>query len=237
MIGFLTYQKMKEMLKHVIKLLLLVLSILLISCKKELTVQQQKDELIKKRNLYFSYSKKLIGDKQYYTIYKKANDTIVNWVSNNLKGYQWKTYPLDSLLCFNSEKNKFFGAILRRCEEEGCVQDYIVNFYGAKVKGQWYYFRGPLLVLPREYYQENIHKPLSLALMKQIAIEEIFSGYLIEIPSNNTSNSVKYKINNREFIDMEARNRDGTFGQYSKTFEDEVLRAVNDNWKEKIDSQ
>jgi hypothetical protein len=102
--GFLIYQKMKAMLNQGIKLLLLIMSFLLISCKKELTEKQKDEELIKKRELYLSYSKRLMGDKQYNLIYESANDTIANWMSNNLKGYLWMPYQLDSLFCFNLEK-------------------------------------------------------------------------------------------------------------------------------------
>jgi hypothetical protein len=240
--GYLFYQKTKEMLKQGTRILL-VLLVLLISCKRELTkeeeVQIEKERLekaCKKRAIYIAYSKKLIGEKEYDAVYKKANDTIENWVVNNLKCYIFKPYQLDSLLCFNSKKDNFFGALLIPCYEKKCVQDDIKFFYGVKIKEKWYFFRGSTLVLPREYYQDDIHKPLSFEKMKQIAIEEIFSGYLIEERSVNGSNKVKYKINEREFIDMESRNRDGTFGQYSKTFEEEVLREVNDNWKKKADS-
>ncbi|WP_139174294.1 hypothetical protein [Flavobacterium frigoris] len=221
-----------------IKIVFLIVPFLLFSCKKELTDEQNNENLGKKREQYFSYSKKLTGDKEYFSIYKKANDTIANWVSNNLKGYQWKSYPLDSLLCFNKQKNRFYSVILRRCQEKGCVQDYIVDFYGVKIKGEWYFFRGSLLVLPREYYQEDIHTPLSLEKMKKIAVQNVFSGYLIELSSATNSNKVQYKINDSKFINMERINTDGTFGScYNcKTFDEYVIYMVNKNWKERIES-
>lgn len=230
------------MLYRETKIFLLVLSLLLVSCKRELTKEQQAEkakkeaeETSKKRMLYFSYSKKLIGEKEYYKIYKEANDTIENWVVNNLKCYIFKPYQLDSLLCFNLKKDKFFGALLIPCYEKKCVQDDIKFFYGAKIKAKWYFSRGPTIVLPREYYQDDIHKPLSFEKMKQIAIDEIFSGYLIEIPSNDTFKKGTYKITDSEFIRMEARNgNDGTFGSCSncKTFEEYAIYLVNLNWKQ-----
>jgi hypothetical protein len=95
-----------------------------------------------------------------------------------------------------------------------------------------------MLALPREYYQDDIHTPLSFEKMKQIAIEEIFSGYLIEEPSDNDAKKMKYRINERPFISMENRSQDGTFGscQDCKTFEEYVIYLINDNWKNRADS-
>ena len=117
--------------------------------------------------------------------------------------------------------------------------DNVEYFYGAKIKEVWYFFEGATVYLPRNYYQDDIHKPFNLALMKQIAIEEIFNGYLVEIPSDNTSNKIKYRINDHRFISMENRNGDeGTFGNClsCKTFNEYVIYLVNNNWKDKMDS-
>jgi hypothetical protein len=221
-----------------IKIVFLIVPFLLFSCKKELTDEQKKEELIKKRELYFSYSKTLTKDKEYFSIYKKANDTIANWVTNGLEISIIKPFLLDSLLCFNQQKNRFYGVVFQQTIRKGAVQDYIVDFYGVKIKGEWYFFRGSTLVLPREYYQEDIHTPLSLEKMKKIAVQNVFSGYLIETPSATNSNKVQYKINDSKFINMENSNNDGTFGScYNcKTFDEYVIYMVNKNWKNKIDS-
>ncbi|SER82507.1 hypothetical protein [Flavobacterium frigoris] len=221
-----------------IKIVFLIVPFLLFSCKKELTEEQKKEELIKKREQYFYSSKKLTGDKEYFSIYKKANDTIANWVTNGLEISIIKPFLLDSLLCFNQQKNRFYGVVFQQTIRKGAVQDYIVDFYGVKIKGEWYFFRGSTLVLPREYYQEDIHTPLSLEKMKQIAVQNVFSGYLIETPSATNSNKVKYKINDSKFINMENRNNDGTFAScYNcKTFDEFVIYRVNKNWKERIES-
>ena len=73
--------------------------------------------------------------------------------------------------------------------------------------------------------------------MKQIAVKESFSGCLIEVSSDNSSEEKKkYKINNKIFIDMESKNRDGTFGGGGNTFEEMVLRIVNENWRGERDT-
>jgi hypothetical protein len=243
--GFLINQKTMAMLNRGISLLLLVMSILLISCKKEWTKEEiaqiekeRSEKAMKKRADYFSYSKKLMGEKEYFSIYKKANDTIANWVANKLEHFLCTSYQVDSLLCFNRDKNRLRGAFLERYEMEIVVNDCIRYFYGVKINGKWYFYIGELLALPREYYQDDIHKPLSFEKMKEIAIEEILSGYLIEETSDNDPKKMKYRINERPFISMEYRNRDGTFGscQDCKTFEEYVIYLINDNWKNRADS-
>jgi hypothetical protein len=66
-------------------------------------------------------------------------------------------------------------------------------------------------------------------MLKQIAIEGIYNGYLL-IPSATNSNKVQYKINNSAFINMENRNNDGTFASCydCKTFDEFVIYRVND---------
>lgn len=233
-----------DMLNRGIKIVLVSLSLFLCSCKdKEMTKEElkqfdkeQMEKANRKREVYFNYSKALIGEKEYYKIYNAAKDTVMNWTNNNLSYttmYQ-SSLILDSLICFNKEKNKCVLALGYNLEAKE-NHDGIDYFYGAKIKYQWYFFRGAHITLPRDYYQDDVHKPLSLALMKQIAIKEIFSGYLIEIPSDDTFKKGTYKINDSEFIRMEARNgNDGTFGSCSncKTFEEYVIYLVNLNWKQ-----
>lgn len=111
----------------------------------------------------------MVGEREYYEVYKNANDSIENWFANNLFLLRCpitKHYQLDSLLCFNSKKDRFLSTVLLQTARKGSVQDYIIFYYGAKIKQKWYIFQGETLVLPREYYQDDIHKPLSWALMK-----------------------------------------------------------------------
>lgn len=179
-----------------------LLLLLLFACKDKVRTKkeqteydkQKKEKSEKVRSLYFNYSKNLVGEREYYEVYKNANDSIENWVANNLFLLRCpitKPYQLDSLLCFNSKKDRFLSTVLLQTARKGSVQDYIIFYYGAKIKQKWYIFQGETLVLPREYYQDDIHKPLSWALMKQIAIEEAFRGYLIEVSSHNSSEKKK----------------------------------------------
>jgi hypothetical protein len=237
----------KDMLHCEIKIITLICaSVVLFSCKKEFTKEEIKqiditrmNEAAKKRSIYMSFAKKIMGEKEYYAIYNNAKDTISNWIKNDLKYTTvYKAgFTLDSLLCFNDLKNKCVMAFsynnLITDTYEG--MDY---FYGVNIKNRWYFFMGSHIMLPRDYYQDDIHKLLSKELLKQIPIEEIYNGYLIAIPSATNSNKVQYKINNSAFINMENRDSDGRFdGCYDcKTFDESVIYRVNKNWKYKMNS-
>jgi hypothetical protein len=57
-----------------------------------------------------------------------------------------------------------------------------------------YFFSGPTLVLPREYYQKDT--PLSFEKLKQIATDHIYRRYLIKNKQGN------WEINERFFSDL-----------------------------------
>ena len=151
-----------------------------------------------------------IGDiRKYQIISQLISDTLANWEKNNIAGFRsgscnYSSYTSDSLLCFNKEKNRLVNCILERgCKED--VSDGIHFFYGVKIKEKWYFFDGAYIVLPREYYQKDIHTPLSFAKLHEIAMEEVFSGYLIKKKKdvgwwNNLFNpEYEYEINEKWF--------------------------------------
>lgn len=128
------------------------------------------------------FSIEIIGENKYKTIYSMANDSIKLWSSLNLESYdEYKLGFKIDYLCFNEKKDKFVSCILDRCIDD-CVQDYIQFFYGAKIEDTWYFFKGANIVLPREIYQKDITKPLSFEKLHEIALKEVFRGYLKEKP-------------------------------------------------------
>jgi hypothetical protein len=126
------------------------------------------------------------GDRDYRTVFLIINDTLTNWKIHGLIDFRsgscdYSSNRVDSLLLFNKQKDKMVTAIL----EKGCNEDYgdgIHFFYGAKIKGQWYFFAGAYILLPREMYvsKDKVHEPISFAKLHEIAMKEVFNGYLIE---------------------------------------------------------
>jgi len=144
-------------------------------------------------------SQNLLGD-EYLFIYNSAIDSINSWIDNKISNYTyWNSlidYQLDSILCVNKDKNKIIMSILLPYMGEKGVQDDIKYFYGVKIESQWYFFCGPTLALPREYYQKDIYTPLSFEKLKQIATMNIYKGYL------KKGKKGEWEINESFFSDM-----------------------------------
>lgn len=156
--------------------------ILLISCKdKQKSIDEHK-ELIELRNHMYEKSISIIGAREYKLVYEQIGDSINMWKKNNLNLYRYfdteVKYQVDSLLCFNYDKNKVITSILKQNVEENNAIDAIWYFYGVKVNGMWYFFDGGSVVLLRERYQNDIHTPLSFGKLKELAIKYIYQGYL-----------------------------------------------------------
>jgi hypothetical protein len=173
------------------------------------------------------------------------NDSIKSWIKNKLGNYSyWNSlikYQLDSVLCVNRDKNKIVTAILLQYVGRLGVQDDIYFFYGAKIKEKWYYFEGADITLPREFYQTDTHTPLSFAKLHEIAMQEVFSGYLVQKKrdagwwKNTFAPQYEYEINER-FFDELKMGKGGYWFEHCKT-ENECLKVVQENiranWSQK----
>jgi hypothetical protein len=208
---------------------------ILFSCTKE------KSSLQENKYLYFNKSISIIKTDGYYNVFNNMQDSLKLWCHVKLQAYGelwYYNYKLDSLLCFNSQKNKVIGALLIPCTKGDCLQDDIRFFYGIKIKGKWYFFDGATIVLPRENYQKDASKPLSFSKLHEIAMQEVFSGYLVRKKKdagfwkNLFAPEYEYEVNERFFEQMENKNQDGTYLGF-KTFEEAMLWQVKLNWKKK----
>ncbi len=112
-----------------------------------ITCSQNAQEEKKRKEEVLKISENAIGGKSEYTkIYNQCNDSLSTWCSAGLPGYKSvcldRTYRLDSTLCFTRERDRMVTAILVHCNRLDCDADAVKDFYGAKIKGQWYFFRG-----------------------------------------------------------------------------------------------
>ena len=184
---------------HRDKLLAILLLFFLFSCSKK------KDNT----EVYLMFSKNIIGgNTEYKRVYISVTDTLINWKKHKLIGTSescsYSNFHMDSLLCFNNEKNKMVSAILENeCKQD--LSDGIKIFYGVKIKDKWCFFSGAYIVLPREYYQKDIHTPLSLEKLHEIAMKEVFSGYLKKKDKGflgNIFGKPEYEINDDFFNEI-----------------------------------
>ena len=155
--------------------------IFIIGCNNKKEYNSKEIKVV--RDNCMNKSHELLGN-EYWVIYNSAIDSINSWINNKIGNYAyWNSlidYQLDSILCVNKDKNKIIMSILLPYIGEKGVQDDIKYFYGVKINNQWYFFGGATMVLPREYYQKDIHTPLSFEKLKQIATSNIYQGYLIK---------------------------------------------------------
>lgn len=175
-----------------------------------------------------------IGYENYMKIYKSANDSINCWSNNYLKGFiqtKYDNWKLDSLMCFNHNKDKFISAILIQSSFfKSAVQDDIWYFYGVKIKGKWYFFQGSSVALPREMYQDNIHTPLSFEKLHEIAMKQIYKRYLK--PKGFLALG-GHKINEDFFRDIEVRDAYNYPFTTQESWEESWLRLMRENWAKK----
>ena len=188
---------------------------LVFACK-----EKRSGELRHKRMLYKKYSTQQVGYKEYMDVFNSVNDSIKKWVSNNLENYAiYKTYGwhLDSLICFNAEGDRCQMALSYQLPSND-DHDGMDYFSGIKIKNRWYFFMGGgHFLLPREYYQSDIHAPLSFKKLDEIAMEEIFRGYLKKNPKG------EWEINDGFFTTYFEGSGWGDFEQQS--YKDTVLNG------------
>lgn len=160
------------------------------------------------------YYNSIISEK----IWKLANDSIKNWEKSNLQS--WKYDPskgentLDTTVCINKIGNKAVMAILSHDFSPNAKLEAIGFFYGIKIKNKWYFFTGATCYLPRKNYTKDIHMPLSFAKLHEIAMREVFSGYLIKKKKyvgfwkNIFAPEYEYEINDNFFSELDRIVRD-----------------------------
>lgn len=179
--------------------------------------------------LYKTYSTKVATKELYDNVYIMSNDSINNWVKKNLRSMHDK-WQIDSLICFNNKVDKVIMSINSQSYYPNSTMDDLQFFYGVKIKDQWYFFTGATAYLPRKNYQKDITTPLSFEKLHEIAMKEVFGGYLIKDEKGN------WMINDKFFERMENKNQTGSgYGSCltCKTFEEYVMYLVNLNWQKK----
>lgn len=174
---------------------------------------------------YLEKSKETIGSSEYFNVIKSAEDSLKNWISNKLGYYSYlgvsKNYKLDTLVCFNNKKDKLVSCLLKQQLLKEGTQDDINNFYGVKINNKWFFFSGETVVLPREMYQKDTHTPLSFEKMHEIALKEVYNGYLTE---DGEINEAWFDNIFKKSIGCASCKTDEDFDKY-------YLWLVNNNWK------
>ncbi len=164
------------MFDHVSKKTILILFLLLQACN------ETKEEY-SKINPMLDHRLR-IKNKKYHDVYKQFSDTLNTWAKYKIFGSLDSIYSInnaDSLLCFNKDENRLVVAVLNRyvSKKVQSNSDGMYYFYGENIGGFWYFFRGPFIVIPRSMVKDHpINKSLSYQQLHQIALKEVYGGYL-----------------------------------------------------------
>lgn len=216
---------------HVKKVLLLILYLLSFSCENK----QKKEKKIKDFGQYIRISENIIGKREYTLVYNIALDSINSWINNKIGSWQYEkigySIEIDSLLCFNKERDKLVTALLAKTLDKNYSVDGVHFFYGVKIKDKWCFFKGPSISIPRNGYQKDIHTPLSFSKLHTIAIEELFSGYL------KIDEKGQWQVNDEFFSDLTsgAWYKDGYEPKNQEEWDKRYLEIVKEN-RVKIDT-
>jgi hypothetical protein len=145
----------------------------------------------------------------------------------------WK---LDSLVCFNVTNDKCIMAFMVQYGKD--VSNGINYYYGVKINEKWFFFRGPHIYIP------NSKKALPFPTLHEIAMQEVFSGYLKKKDKGfwgNLKQEEEWEIN-EEFFDQLDYNKWGFFDKKGNLIDNSKLsqheidsllldKAVYSNWK------
>lgn len=119
-----------------------------------------------------------IGEKEYWRIYNSIVDSLKSWDENKLGNFDFSEYGkkmvIDSVLCFNSTKDKLISTLLN-FNTKNTVSDGIDEFYGAKIEGKWYFWTGGYTPVIRDSPGHDPNKSLSY---KQLHSMVGYGGYL-----------------------------------------------------------
>jgi hypothetical protein len=127
-------------------------------------------------------SVKIIGLMEYNNVLSLINDSVNFWKLNRLQNYfenkKESVYVVDSLLCFNKNGNRLVTCLLGKTFLKPSPTGGITYFYGEKIDDHWYFFSGPFIFIPHEMKNEKNRMPFDFSELHQIALQEVYSGYL-----------------------------------------------------------
>lgn len=115
-------------------------------------------------------------------IYKSLVDSFKIWTINKLSSVEAEIlypYKVDSLICFNTNKTRLISCRHLYVNIPDATSDDLQYIYGEKIGQNWFFLKGPAIVIPREMIKgQDIHQPLSYIQMHQVALKEVYGGYL-----------------------------------------------------------
>lgn len=163
------------MLKSVSKFL--IAFFLLSSCSQQ--HNKNASELL--YNKIHAKSVEILGVDGYNNLHAQMSDSLKMWMKADLRGFTSLKYKefIDSLYCINSAQDKIIGIQLGfNGFQEKTQTDGFEEFYGAKIKGKWYFWTGGYTPVERKGLKgHDPRNPLSYKQVHRVAVSSL-GGYL-----------------------------------------------------------
>jgi hypothetical protein len=194
-----------------------------------------RDNFFRKNDPLSDYEKNYFSS--YKDIYNAANDSLQFWITDSLKivGFEFfNPFKLDSSLCFNNDSTRFFSTVLN--QELGYKNsgvDQIREFGGAKINDKWYFFFiASTMVVPREFYKEDVYEPLTFEELSAISHREIMKNALIKMPDGS------FKPND-EFFELVFNDQrlPANKGRTIQDHDSSILKNVKEKYKYKLNPE
>jgi hypothetical protein len=121
---------------------------------------------------------------KYQSVYNQANDTVKAWINDTLEIgalYVLTQYQIDSAFVFNKDSTRLYSTIntketvFKTSKMEGATE-----FFGAKVRGHWYFVLGGGLAIPKNWYQDSLYAPMTLAEISYVAHTNFIQSRLLK---------------------------------------------------------
>lgn len=117
-------------------------------------------------------------------IYDQITDSVKHFVINKLPNYEAEytySYKIDSLICFNNDTSRLICCRHLYVNIPNAIADDLQFILGEKINHHWYFFKSASIAIPREMVEgQNINTPLSYTQLHEIALKEVYGGYLNE---------------------------------------------------------
>ncbi len=192
---------------------LFVIFIAIISCKNENKILDQ--SLLFVENNFEKYN----------NVYYEANDWVNEMIEKRKKTVTsliyYPNYKMDKLILFNESRTKCISTINISSypTNKSASADKIKRFQGVKIDGNWLFFMGANLVLPRDYYKYDMYAPLSFEELSYLARKEFL------LPFCKIENG--QLIENHEAIDKYVRIQKGLKFPEGETDENWIINYQN----------
>ena len=181
---------------------------------------------INKEKVIIKKTQEVVNSTTQLVIYHQLKDSVNIWVANKLLNYEAETiykYYIDSLICFNKKGTRFIGCRHLYVNIPDATSDDLQYIYGEKINNQWYFFKGPSIVIPRSMVKNHpVNQPLNYKQLHQIALKEVYGGYLKR----------DGEINEHWFI---SHFEGAGWGKYPETLEDVEKLTRTDYEKRHLD--